>query len=180
MTWSLIAGRHSEPFSYYPGTEANDLQDAMTVLGSFDFIIGVGIQSVTATCNSNILTLMGMRNATLGHEELKLQRERGEGEQNYQHYYRRDKYAQLNDYDVVLFNYSVPLMLADCDFFGRVVGEATEQSGREAFFFDSATTASSVVQSSSSMGANIKSGAVKGALVSGKVGSGHITLKAGT
>jgi len=165
MTWSLIAGLHDDPFDYCPGTEADDLQVAMDVLGSFDFIIGIGVQNLTVACNSNILTLMGMRNATLGHE---LQRESGDGEHNYQHYYRRDKYAQLNDYDVLLYKYSVEMMLADCSFFDRIISEAVEreEGGLEAFYFDFAQAQAPAPR----VVVNVKSGSAKGALLSGKLG----------
>ena len=167
MTWSMIAGLHDDPFDYCPGTEADDLQVAMDVLGSFDFIIGIGVQNLTAVCNSNILTLMGMRNATLGHETLDLQRERGDGEHNYQHYYRRDKYAQLNDYDVLLYKYSVEIMQADCNFFDKIISEAVErgESGLESFYFDFSEAAAPRVV------VNMKSGSAKGVLLSGKLGN---------
>ena len=168
MTWSLIAGLHNDPFDYFPGTEIDDLEAAMNVLGSFDFIIGIGVQNLSAACSSNILTLMGMRNATLRHERLDLHRERGEGEHNYQHYYRRDKYALLNDYDVLLYKYSVEMMKADCNFFDSIITETVERGhvSLESLYFDFSTSMAQRLV------VNTHSGSANGALLRSKLKGG--------
>lgn len=129
MTWSLIAGLHEEAARYQAGTGANDLQDAMEVIGDFDFLLGMDVQNVSTSCTSDTLAVMGLKNTALGHEELDLHRERGEGKDNYQYYYRRDTYARLNDVDVLLYEYIVQLIKADRDFFAQIIGAAVGEGG---------------------------------------------------
>lgn len=129
MTWSLVAGLHEEAADYQAGRGANDLQDAMDVIGDFDFLLGMDVQNVSASCTSDTLAVMGLKNTTLGHEELDLHRKRGEGPDNYQYYYRRDTYARLNDVDVLLYEYVVQLIKADCDFFAKIIKAAAGDGG---------------------------------------------------
>ena len=129
MTWSLIAGLQEEAARYRAGTGANDLQDAIEVIGDFDFLLGMDVQNVSTSCTSDTLAVMGLKNTTLGHEKLDLHRERGEGQDNYQYYYRRDTYARLNDVDVLLYEYVVQLIKADCDFFAQIIEAAVGEGG---------------------------------------------------
>ena len=101
----------------------------MEVIGDFDFLLGMDVQNVSTSCTSDTLAVMGLKNTTLGHEELDLHRERGEGKDNYQYYYRRDTYARLNDVDVLLHEYVVQLIKADCDFFAQIIGAAVGEGG---------------------------------------------------
>ena len=61
MTWSLIAGLHEEAARYRAGTGATDLQDAMEVVGDFDFLLGMDVQNVSASCTSDTLAVMGLK-----------------------------------------------------------------------------------------------------------------------
>ena len=128
MTWSLIAGLNEETARYQAGSGANDLQDAMGVIGDFDFLLGMDVQNVSASCTADTLAVMGLKNTTLGHEMLDLHRERGAGPDNYQFYYRRDTYARLNDVDVILYEYVAELIRADCSFFAQIFQDAAGDS----------------------------------------------------
>jgi hypothetical protein len=170
MSWSLIAGLHDEAARYQAGSGANDLQDAMEVIGSFDFLLGMDVQNASASCTADTLAMMGLNNTTLGHEKLDLHRERGEGPDNYQYHYRRSSWARLNDLDVMLYEYIAKLIRADCAFFARIVQAAAAGSGLTSLQFHKSESPPVVQTIEKDAGRNI--------VVSGKLSPGGASLLA--
>jgi hypothetical protein len=114
ITWALSAGASSERrFQLVPQEDQFDI--AKDTLSRFDFLLDFTRNGTS--CLGVTLELMGIQNATIGHQR------KGFGKQHKSKLKPREMYESWNLLDLKLYEYSQQLMDIDCQFFLRLKRE---------------------------------------------------------